>query len=284
MRRIFYPFVALILLTGCMRLAPTPSFPGLGVGFAIYTRPDPSLPPDYLAWTAEKMATRFPGAVPEAIWVVGEFHAGGTYLRFPCVSDDPHIQCSQADTDEAALSVFDQRGLRIWLEVQPGDADVEKIIPLVLDRYGYHPSVIGFGVDLTTWQAGSELFGGRITDDEAAHWVEMVRSYNPEYRLFLKHSLIAYMPPTARDDILFVNGSHDFQDLDDMLAEFSDWGQYFAPARVAFQYGHPDDQSWWDGQPDAPGTLGRTILEHVPNTDALFWLDSTIVHVYPPQL
>jgi hypothetical protein len=227
------------------------------------------------------MAARFPGAVPEAIWTIGEFWAGGVFLHFPCETEDPFVICGPAETSEAALELFDQRDVRVWLEIQPGDADVAELIRLVLEHYGHHPSVVGLAVDLAWWQSGLGPFKPPLPDEEAARWVELIRSYDPDFRLLLKDSSIKWMPPTARDGILFVDQSHEFEGFDQMLAEFVDWGQHFAPAPVGFLYGCQEDRSWWSGLPDPPGDIGRAILEGIPNSSALFWADLTLLEVLP---
>ena len=105
----------------------------------------------------------------------------------------------------------------------------------------------------------------------------------PGYRIFLKHWEIDYMPPTARDGIVFVDDSQQFPSLDDMVTEFARWGEAFAPATVGFQYGYPDDKDWWGELDDPPGDIGHRILAEVPNTEGLFWVDFTVREVFPPD-
>lgn len=49
------------------------------------------------------------------------------------------------------------------------------------------------------------------------------------------------MPPTFRDDIVFIDDSQIFSKMD----EFEDWGKAFASAKVSFQYGYNNDKVWW---------------------------------------
>jgi hypothetical protein len=228
------------------------------------------------------MAAKFPNTTPQAIWIVGNFGGAGPFFTFPGTHEDFNIHFSSADNNEAALALFDQVGLQVWLQVEPGDADLEALIRIMLDRYGHHPSVIGVGVDVEWFHSDGTPGGRAVTDAEAAAWLAAARAYNPAYRLFLKHWEIEQMPPAARDGLLFVDDSQQFESLDQMVDEFAEWGRAFAPAPVGFQYGYPGDRAWWKALADPPGDIGRRILEAVPNTEALFWVDFTVLDVFPP--
>jgi hypothetical protein len=61
------------------------------------------------------------------------------------------------------------------------------------------------------------------------------------------------------------------------------WGDAFAPAQVGFQYGYTADQEWWGELDDPPGDIGRAILARVPNAAGLYWVDFTVLGVFPPE-
>jgi hypothetical protein len=228
------------------------------------------------------MAARFPGASPQAIWIVGNFAIQGTILTFPGTHEDFNIHFSSTDKNEAALSLFDQTGLQVWLQVEPGSVSVEELIHILLTRYGHHPCVMGVGVDVEWFHSDGAPGGRAVTDEEAAAWVAAARSHDPHYRLFLKHWEPDKMPPTYREGILFVDDSQQFETLNDMVTEFAAWGETFAPSPVAFQYGYSADRPWWQTLPDPPGDIGHRILASTPNTEALFWVDFTVMQVFPP--
>ncbi len=299
MKKFLILYLGLLVSCTTMNLSPTPphdtstppppptptgTSPGLGAGFRFSTYGPPSNPgPAYWASVGEQMASRFPDAHPEAIWIVGNFTGKGTFLSFPADVKDTLITKTYVDMNEAALSLFDERGVRVWLQVEPGDADVVTLIHLTLNQYHHHPCVIGFGVDVEWYKTGAGPEGTPVDDATAAAWAEAVRSHNPAYRLFLKHWDYRWMPPTLREGIVFVDDSQQFESLEHMIAEFSQWGQHFAPAPVAFQYGYPSDRVWWSLLQDPPQAIGRAILDNVPNTAALFWVDFTVLEVFPPS-
>ena len=91
------------------------------------------------------------------------------------------------------------------------------------------------------------------------------------------------MPPTVRDGILFVHDSQQLPSLEAMVDEFEVWGEAFAPAPVGFQYGYDSDKVWWSDLTNPPGDIGMAILAEVPNTQGLYWVDFTVLDLFPPD-
>ena len=256
----------------------------LGAGFR-YSAYGPAYDPGpaYWARVGREMAARFPGAHPEAIWIAGRLEGRGVRLSFPVPAGEPLIKGTAEDESEAALDLFDTQGFRVWLQIEPGFAPVEKQIHLMLGRYAHHPCVQGVGVDLE-WNRSTNPDGGEpVSDAEAAAWLKAARSHNPAYRLFLKHFKPDVMPPTLRDGLVFVDDSQIFPSLDAMVREFAEWGRTFAPAPVSFQFGYQSDRPWWSRLADPPGEIGRRILAAVPNAEALIWVDFSVLEVFPPE-
>jgi hypothetical protein len=125
--------------------------------------------------------------------------------------------------------------------------------------------------------------GEQVTDETAVTWLALIREYNPEYRLYLKHWLPEKMPPTLREGLMFVDDSQGVASLEAMVAEFEAWGETFYPASVGFQYGYTSDKPWWGEFEDPGGEIGNAILEKVPNTGGLYWVDFTALEVFPPE-
>ena len=256
----------------------------LGAGFR-YSSYGPAYNPgpEYWASVAEQMAAKFLNAKPAAIWIVGILDGKGTYLSFGCKPEDPNIRCGYVDINEQTLTLFDERGVDVWLQVEPGNASVDELIDIVLNQYKHHPSVVGFGIDVEWYKSTVGPEGQPVTDEEAKRWVEKVRAHSLNYRLFLKHWDQKWMPPTERDGIFFVDDSQQFQSFDHMINEFTEWGQTFAPAPVGYQYGYPADKAVWENLGDPPKDIGQTLLDKIPNTQGLFWVDFTVLDVFPPR-
>ena len=279
--------VMIVVVGGCVstRPAAVEETDVLGAGFRWSEYgPDYDPGPQYWVRVGEEMAARFEGAVPEAIWITGRLRGEGTLLNFPVESTHPLILGSENDLEEAILDLFDEHGFRVWLQVEPGHAPVEDLIDIVLERYKHHPSVVGFGVDVEWYESTEQPEGKAVSDEEAAAWLAAVRRHDPGYGLFLKHWEIGKMPPTLREGLLFVDDSQILPSLDAMVDEFAEWGRSFAPAPVAFQFGYPSDRPWWSKLEDPPGDIGRAILDRVPNTGGLYWVDFTVLDLFPPDV
>lgn len=247
---------------------------------------EPFPPPEWWLDSAQDMAARFDGAVPAVVWIVGIVDEEiKCRLNFPPptdkqASDFENILFTDYEMNEDYLNLFDKNGVRVWLQVEPSQADVGKLIDLVLQRYGSHPSVIGFGVDVEWYKYDKYLEGKLVTDEEAKTWAEQVRTYNPAYLLFFKHWLTEKMPSSYRQGIMFLDDSQQFSTFDPMMTEFEVWGKTFAPAPVGFQYGYPADRVWWGEMKNPPQEIGVALLENIPNTADLYWVDFTAKEIW----
>lgn len=275
---------ALVLAFGCATVGKDvvgEKTIGAGFRYSAYG-PDYDPGPKYWLRVGQEMAARFPGGVGETVWIVGRLKDDGTLLNFPVDSDHSLILGSETDENEAVLDLFDRHGFRVWLQVEPGHAPVEDLIHIVLEKYSHHPSVVGFGVDVEWFESTEEPEGRAVTDAEARAWLAAVREHDPDDRLFLKHWEIGKMPPNEREGLLFIDDSQILPSLEAMVDEFAEWGRAFAPAPVGFQYGYPSDRPWWSKLQDPPGDIGRAILDRVPNTEGLYWVDFTVLDLFPP--
>jgi len=211
----------------------------------------------YWVYVAEQMVSAIPGTSPGGIWiVVGEFNT---------VTND-------------SLTVFDDKGIKVWLQVEPYSANIDQLIDTVLGNYGNHSCVLGFGIDLE-WRRPSSY----VTDDEAQRWVNKIKQYNPDFRLFLKHWLPEVMPPTVREGIVFIDDSQDFGSggLESMVNEFKLWGENFSQTDVGFQIGYRSDEKWWSQLEKPPRDIGLALIENIPNCRFIFWVNFTAYDVFP---
>jgi hypothetical protein len=227
------------------------------------------------------MSAKFPGSTPAAIWIVGNFDGKGVYLNFPCESPGPNIRCGFFDMNEETLALFDQLGIAVWLQVEPGDGSVDELIDITLKQYSHHPSVVGFGIDVV-WYYSTGIPEGRPFTDEgppagSKPCVSTILTTGSSQAL--KSGLVA---STVREGIFFVDDSQQFNSFEHMLDEFTKWGEHFAPSPVGFQYGYLSDKLWWEKLSDPPADIGRALLASRPNTRGLFWVDFTVQDVFPP--
>lgn len=233
----------------------------------------------------QAMSAYYPGATPCAVWIVGTFKKPRTcHLFFPGDGKTyPNIEFDTADKHEEYLSLFDKAGIKVWLQVESADADMETLIDLVLSRYGKHECVIGFGVDVEWFrEADNPTFGVQIDDATAQKWEARVKSHNPNYTLFLKHWDNKWMPPTYRGDILFVDDSQIFKSFDEAVSEFvTTWANHFYPNKVIFQIGYNSDKPWWQKLPTPPQAWGEAIRQRIKQDCGIIWVDFSLRDVLP---
>ena len=246
--------------------------------------------PSWWVGSIQSMASRFPGSQGEQIAVVvetlGQKGTNQCWAHFPNpdpATTWPNVVFDDADEFETTFSAFDQNGIRVWVQVEPARCDVPMLIDLVLRRYGSHPSVLGFGVDVEWYRKDLSRYGKAVTDSEAQAWVAEARSSDAGYQVFLKHWLREKMPPTYRDGLVFIDDSQGFGSLAAMVDEFGVWGRTFAPSPVGFQFGYQTDRKWWRRLSDPPQAIGDALLSQIPNTRDLAWVDFTAYDIWPPE-
>lgn len=235
-------------------------------------------------WTSvgKEMARKFDGSAPSSIWILGTLQGDGIYLNFPAETNHTLIKTASADFNEAIFDEFDNNGFKIWLQIEPGNAPVEELIKVILEKYKHHSCIIGFGVDVEWYQSVDKPDGVAISDKQAKQWLSLIRSYNPEYRLFLKHWLKEKMPPTFREGLVFIDDSQGVSSKQVLLDEFKEWGEYFSGGQVGFQYGYDSDRAWWGGMNDPAKEFGQALKDEIPNTIGLYWVDFTLETVLKP--
>jgi hypothetical protein len=247
----------------------------------------PNNSPAYWANVGDAMAKYFSGpgtnAIPASVWIVSFYGSNGNiYATFPANGPAlPHVSFTSTDYNEIFLTEFDKRGTHVWLQVEPGAANVDSLIDIVLTRYKHHPCVVGFGVDVEWFDPQINSAGRPVTDAEASAWEKHVRTQDSTYTLFLKHYTKNRMPPSYRGNIIFVDDSQQFTGYSNCINEFKAWGQAFAPSKVAFQFGYVADRFWWSTLVAPPQTIGNALIAGIPNTAAVFWVDFTITEVFP---
>ncbi len=229
----------------------------------------------------------FPGTPKSThIWIVGGLLTPGTCdLEFskPDSKTYGHITFTPNKKldHEKMLTYFDANGISVYLQVESGMANIDTLIDLVLNQYKHHQCVAGFGVDVEWYQVdGSDPNETvPITDNLAKSWEQKIKSYNPNYRLFLKHWEKSIMPPRFRGEIIFVDDSQGFGSLSEMTNEFSGWANYFSPSTVMFQVGYREDYNWWKNETNPPKVIGEQIAQKITDDVqeiGIIWVDFTL--------
>ncbi len=238
--------------------------------------------PEYWFNAGNDASGKFSGSANSAVWVIGMAYAeGDCYLNFPSSTAYPNVMFSATDENERFLSYFDSKGMSVILQVEPGQADVNTVIKLVLDRYGKHPCVAGVGIDVE-WLKFKDYPGGKqVTDQEAAQWYNLITTYNKSYTLALTHWEAGKMPPTYRTGIYFLYDGQVFTSLSQAQTYFTSWGNSFPNNPVGFYIGFPGDKTWWKNYQDPLYTIANMAFTNVKNAKGVYWVSFSIKDIYP---
>ena len=219
---------------------------------------------------------KFPGSNPWATWTVGDLSRATPTGQ--TLSDAEH---------EAYLSLMDEKGITIFLEIFPYKADSQKSLGATdvnaeidswLRKFKHHKCIAGVGIEL-------EYFG-KATDELVKSWDLTLKHHNPKYRLFLRHYSKDFMPATYRGkgDLIFICDASEAT-VTDLNQGFANWANFFAPTACAFQIGYPADEDgmngskelgWWKLK-DPIKDWGAAILPLVNNKTqelGLIWVTS----------
>lgn len=275
-----------------------------GTRSSVYGLGDKWLLPEEWKSVTDQMQEWYPSAKPTMVWIVGSLSGMGCNLEFlpgegvdTKALEEEYIYFSEPTREnhlshEEYFNYFDENGIQVYLQVEPGFADVETLIDLIVEQYGHHPCVAGIGVDVEWYHGVTEDAGLPISDVLAERWDKHIKELNPEYRLFLKHYNIRYLPPTYRSDILFVNDSQGFgsaigdvlgvydENLDDVLGfipEFKRFADAFPDNDVLYQIGYAADETWFYTMDDPVVlSLGQRLAEVTGQNCGIIWVDFTI--------
>ena len=237
--------------------------------------------PSYWVDVAKDISSKFPGTTPGGIWLVGETDGNGpgTILYMPSSGSYPNIKFEGGDASEDYLTVFDEAGIKVILQVEPMDADINTLIDIVMNRYKNHPSVIGFGVDNEWYGTCSD--GCKATASEVTSWYNHLHSINPNYILMIKHYEESKLPTGIPTDILIVCDDEENGNLNTLLSEHEVMESRFPNNPFGAQYGYPSDRNIWSGMQDPVKQLGDAIQEILDKPISLFWVDFSIQQLYP---
>ena len=232
---------------------------------------------------AEKIRSPFPGSAPAFIWIVGCIgNNGHCYLNFPLGEPVEKASGSPVDRNEPFLTLCDEKGCHVWLQVEPGDADIVTLASRTLTRYSHHPSVKGFGVDVEWYKCANTKGCGTPLDDDVAEALDKAaKKVDRRFTCFVKHWDKKWLPKRYRSDMIFVNDSQGHSSLASMQNEFKRWADYFAPNTVIYQIGYKADAKIWEPLDQPVKTLGDLFASGVQTnqTCGIIWVDFTVRRV-----
>ena len=242
----------------------------------------------------QKMSSCYEGSTGAYIIIVGTISdtrddagnvvKGSCSLQFPLSKTISNAYGSEDDFYESYLTALDKAGHSVWLQVEPGDANLVTLAKEVMNHYKHHTCVKGFGIDVEWFEyrkkAGEdEGDSSKLSDSLAKQVVDAVRAINPEYTVFVKHWDEEWLPPKYRDGLIFVNDSQYYDSAEDQRDDFAAWAEHYAPNPVMFQIGYQADKSKvWGKYSNPAKELGQCIVDGCKsgNDVGIIWVDFTL--------
>jgi hypothetical protein len=246
--------------------------------------------PSYWIDVSQQMSSKFSNSSPGGILVLGYIDGSSgsatkTFLPFPKPSGTyPNVNFGLTDTIEPLLTAYDIAGLKVYLQVEPADADIPMLMDLVMNRYKHHSSVIGFGLDVEWYhEAQYPGWGRKLSDSEVNSWATKVKTYNPSYGLLVKHWDASYLSSARPSNVLFLTDGQQFDSLSSAISEYVSWVDTFAPSQIGFQIGYPADMTWWGTLSDPASEMINPVIQARPdaNIDGVYWVDFSVLKEFP---
>ena len=301
-------FAAVIFLNSCVdkpiveeeksRTEPDVHFAGIRscyLGFGDNKRGTRDFPtPDEAVAVMKNIAKKFgENTIPSAVWIIGGIitmhnldydvcpHTNDSAfcrLEFPenpeSPTNDPmYIRFSDTDKHTPYLEKFDKEGIKVYLQVEPGRAKMEELIRLCLDKYGHHPSVAGFGVDVEWYPSNGETNGPGekihtpLTPSHLKDLDSLVKLYNKDFKVMAKHFNANYVGGKSVGDVIYINSSQWYDNLNELAVNFANWADRFYPNEVGYQLCYPDDYGWWKNLNDPIKDISKAIFNKMKNKD-----------------
>lgn len=239
----------------------------------------------------EKMESCYAGSNGTVILIVGVVSEDLTkcVLDFPLSKEITNVIGSDVDFYEDYLNALDNAGYSVWLQVEPGNADLVELAKEVINHYKHHSSVKGFGIDVEWYKRADNRNGMKLSSDgdepkTVSKVLTAVKAINSDYTVFVKHWDERWLPD-PKEGLVFVNDSQGFRSsesktaLQRMCEEFADWAETYAPCPVMFQIGYDSDESKiWGSMENPAEELGMAIIAecNTSNDIGIIWVDFTL--------
>ena len=241
---------------------------------------------------AGKMESCYEGSIGTYIFIVGTVDelTWACHLGFPLSKQIDMVYGTSEDLYEAYLDAFDEAGYSVWLQVEPGNADLVDLATEVMSHYGHHSCVKGFGIDVEWYKPeGTRGYGTELDKTTARKVLAAARKINDKYTVFVKHWVGKYLTEGEPiEGFIYVNDSQGFRKrgdktpLERMCEEFANWADNFYPRPVMFQIGYEsDEQNIWGSMENPAKELGTAIVEasYTKNDIGIIWVDFTLKEV-----
>ena len=245
---------------------------------------------------AQKMESCYSGSIGTYILLVGtvDENTWTCRLRFPLSKTITKASGTYFDFYEDYLSAMDAAGYSVWLQIEPGDADIVELATEVMSHYKHHSCVKGFGIDVEWYKPEDEEkegYGTKLDQETATDVLDAVKAIKENYTVFVKHWDKNWLPKINKTGLIYVDDSQGFHSgktstaLERMCNEFASWADNFSPCPVMFQIGYENDMDRiWGSMQNPAKEVGEAILAEckkrgLTNDIGIIWVDFTLKEV-----
>lgn len=255
--------------------------------------------PQYFVCVAQSEAAKYPGSKPGGIYVLGGIGTSETNMPFARPPGSANIANVVYDTSggwgpdpEPFLSAFDDAGMKIILQVEPGMADISKLATMILNNFKNHPCLDGFGVDVEWWNSSGNSNNNPIPASVVKSLVNAVHAVNPNYKVVIKHYDPSVLPPGIAG-VTYLNDSCGFSNFNESVSDYVNWALTFSDPNTDIGYqmlyvainGNcaPNDHNWWGSMNKPQVQLINAVYANIPSANiyCAYIVDFSLLLTYP---
>lgn len=264
--------------------------------------------------TVTKVIDSIHTVIPTMVWIVGGIGGQGKaqkegycMLEFPVPDGKSESDYENVvfkydyDYHEPFLNHFDTIGVKVFLQVEAGMANMDTLVHLVMRQYKHHECVIGFGADIEWYPSPLDSDGNYVGDtsgmtedwetavtnawvpissEEVAHIDSLVKTYNPKYRIFVKHWEESICGGEPVSDVVYINDAQGMS-FYSLVEDFRKWADIFEPNDVGFQIGYGNDYDWWILLDNPIEEVGSAIFNSIHKKNPMqnvhmYWVDFSL--------
>ncbi|MGL1894107.1 MAG: hypothetical protein OCD02_20935 [Spirochaetaceae bacterium] len=212
------------------------------------------------------------------LWIVGSYIPDGVKMSFEGKdSSSKNIYFSEFDFNEKYLSYFDDSKIDVFLLLEPGKSLIPSSISYILEKYKSHKSIVGICIDLEWLDPNNEYM---ITKSNIEKWIEVIKTFDPKYKLILKHWNTNNIEHYFNEDIIYVQSMEGINNEQELRNRHALWSRKFYPSPIGFEFGFIEDKEYWSRY-DNPITDIYNLLigENTTGEFSYFWNESSLLDV-----
>ncbi|MBN2618661.1 MAG: hypothetical protein JXR64_10180 [Spirochaetales bacterium] len=207
---------------------------------------------------------------PALLWNVGTYLKNGIKLSFPGKSESNNHYFTEIDLNSEYFKYFSNKKIDVFLIFEPGVADISETLKLILGNYSSYKSVKGICIDLE-WYDINKM----VTKEEISKWLTVIHSYNPKYKLIIKHWNINMIESFNNKNLIFLQNMDNIENIDEFIKRYKLWARKFYPNRIGLKLGS-DYKKMFDNLNNPTLEIYQTIKNETNNSVSLFWSENVI--------